>query len=417
MANSLYWQILVVLLRKGKKMEQVQDVVARYRKDLEKPEHIFNIWAFIFNSFYWLFGGAPLSGLLLFFGQGFLLANFADDRITVAAILMSVRLLNGFFGEQYLRRMKAKYIAENKDADTLRKVNFVYVPLWRIIVFFVLSLGFYNIFWQYMQWKAFKHDTKYKIVPLGRAIFGGLFIWPLIYRLKKNAPQPEKVPDTFWFTAYAAAAALCLSYGLPEAFWLIGIGFWFFALAGFLFIQHTINKQVPHEYNGVRMIIGELACIAVMLVFLAISFTTAYKKAADQYADDRAVAAANIGYFGMIGVRQKCIEYGYKEMKSPQIFADKYADSLDALDRTMRNRLNISLPQYWGSIDFAAADTQMAIGDILNDKLKDLPEVPQDETEAMRAACAAIDKEYTEKFQSEEFDYFWQLLLQEAKVK
>lgn len=405
-------------------MEQVQDMVARYRKDLAKPASSFNIWAFIFNSFYLLFGGAPLSGLFLFFGQAILLINIpliksldADAQIILLlSIVFVIRLLNGFLGESYTRRMKAKFVAENEDADTNRIVNFVYVPLWRVALFSILSFGLYAIFWAYMQWKTIKRDTKYNVSPLGRAIFNGLFIWALIYRLQKNAPQPEKIPEPFFFIAYGAAAAYVASNVLSGPWWPMTIYLSLLAFIGFLFVQHVINKQVPHEYNARKMLVGELICVVLALGIFTAQVAKEYNNAAEQFANDQAITAANIGYFSMIGVRQQCIEYGYTEMQSPRIFADKYADSLEALDQTMRQRLNISLPQYWSGIDINSSDAQTAIGNILDEALKYLPDAPQDKTGAMRAACAAVDKKNAEEFQSEEFSQAWRGILQQAKV-
>src|ERR1051326_4300794 len=61
---------------------------------------------------------------------------------------------------------------------------FLYIPLSRLIIMSLVSFGLYEVYWMYRNWKFLQERDGLDINPLGRGIFGQLFVYQLLKAMR-----------------------------------------------------------------------------------------------------------------------------------------------------------------------------------------------------------------------------------------
>lgn len=401
----------------------VQNTVARYREYLQQhnpDKYRFNIWAFAFNSFYFLANKMWIPALLIMASQLILLSTAEYAQMSAGKSLLLVwglpGLVSGLFGYKWLYRSMKRYIEDNQATDLSLPVNFAYIPLWRFALLTVLSFGTYYLFWCYIQWQAFRRDTKYySISPLLRSFWLGLFIWPLLYRIKKNAPKPQKL--TRWYTPiYLITATAFLTSGLVLVFNLfLYIAFLLIAFAGLLAVQYQINRQTSYRPGNRELLRGEVLTVVAGCLLMALSTFVLNK----DFKDLHLMEATHISYMYMVEIEEQCLADGYEMTATPEAFAAEYSDELALLDEAWRRRSGKSLSQIWANYppNSKAAVAQMARYQL--DRLQDVlrqnaDAASQESVEDMGAVCAAADRMLPEVFKNQQIKTDIRGLLQDA---
>ena len=87
-------------------------------------------------------------------------------------------------------------ILENKPVNSLNGLEPMQpVGLFQFALLSVATFGLYEVWWTYKCWKYFKLKDQSDIVPVGRAIFGIIFLFPLFSRIRNEAHSQGYVGD------------------------------------------------------------------------------------------------------------------------------------------------------------------------------------------------------------------------------
>jgi hypothetical protein len=94
-------------------------------------------------------------------------------------------------------------------------------PVWHFVLLCFFSLGFYELFWFYKNWKFIKEQNKLNISPFWRTVFTFIFAYDLFRRLFFLAEEKgyTKKHSAGWITI--AYIGLYLLWRLPDPFWLL----------------------------------------------------------------------------------------------------------------------------------------------------------------------------------------------------
>ncbi|MEY4575857.1 MAG: hypothetical protein RL701_560 [Pseudomonadota bacterium] len=97
------------------------------------------------------------------------------------------------------------------------------VPVWRFVLFSLLSLGSYEVYWMYKNWQQIKRADQSAIHPFLRAIVGGFMYFSLITDLNLHGITRERqaspLSSALLGTGYLLSSSL---WRLPDPWWLIG---------------------------------------------------------------------------------------------------------------------------------------------------------------------------------------------------
>ncbi len=96
------------------------------------------------------------------------------------------------------------------------------VPVWRFVLMSVLTLGTYQVYWTYMNWRQIKRTDQSDIWPIPRTIFGGVTYFQLLndINLYTAIRARDAAPLGSWIAvAYLVASA---AYRLPGSISLLG---------------------------------------------------------------------------------------------------------------------------------------------------------------------------------------------------
>ncbi len=174
-------------------------------KDNTKNSSIFNVWAFIFSSFYFFYIDM-IWYFLLFILLPYIImlpfVTFLGIGIAFALAFAIAHLIAGFVANPLYKKYKKKFIELHENADTSRPVEYFAISLKRLIFLTLLSGGLYTIYWGFRNWKAYQQTTHDSVNPYIRAWFFNLTIINLAQKMKLTF-KPKK-----WFTIYGVLCFL-----------------------------------------------------------------------------------------------------------------------------------------------------------------------------------------------------------------
>jgi len=147
-------------------------------------------------------------------------------------------------------------------------VAYHHVAPLKFAILSVATLGLYEMFWFYQNWKYVRQRDASQIRPFWRAVFSPLWCFSLARDLGNH--------DDRWTTARAgmvaaAYASLVLASRLPDPWWLLTIGT-FLPLLALVSAIHAVNtdRGVKSPYYA-RFGAGPLAAVLVGAPFLALA--------------------------------------------------------------------------------------------------------------------------------------------------
>ncbi len=153
--------------------------------------------------------------------------------------------------------------------------KFLYIQTWRFIFLSILSMGIFDAYWIYKNWRYLKERDDLFIKPFWRGSFGIFFIHSLLDEIYsdeetnsiKEAEFPAKMLATFWLVLIVGSRLLGRVENLE-----INVIALFLSLLSILFllpVQKYINDvnealETPpeyHEWSG-----GQILCLIAGIV-------------------------------------------------------------------------------------------------------------------------------------------------------
>ncbi|MDR0533960.1 MAG: DUF4339 domain-containing protein [Verrucomicrobiales bacterium] len=158
---------------------------------------------------------------------------------------------------------------------------FLYIPVSRLILMNVLSIGFYQVYWIYHNWRFLKRRGKLNVMPFWRAVFSILFIYQLFNEIRNYSAATQLLKPKFSAGPLAACWIIATIFSnmlgrLDDlVINLIGLAITLLAALFFLPVQDYINAvnqalpDPPAYYN--KWSLGHIIClIAGLLAWTAI---------------------------------------------------------------------------------------------------------------------------------------------------
>lgn len=194
--------------------------VALYQKELAEDKKLpaFDIYAFVFNSFYYLYYDSFRWFLLFVLLPVIGMFIPGDPAFNYLCGMLAARVINGFAAPRIIRRVKEKYVGQFAEADSEARVEYFSVSPLRLVVLSILSFGLYLFYWTYKNWAAVRKYTKDDVWP----ILWGWFLWlffiiPLFLRMRDSLCRDNRPAKGFM--AYASAfLILYLFYRLGDVY-------------------------------------------------------------------------------------------------------------------------------------------------------------------------------------------------------
>ncbi len=179
----------------------VEEKVALFKKDLKKNnKNHFNIWAFIFSSFYFLYKGISVWYFFLLFVfpwvfTAALLPLYQNVYLWAMLGLAISHMLAGLIADSEERKYKENFIKTFKNAKLDADVKYFNISPLRLWLSSFFTLGLYDVYWSYRNWSAYKKATKDDVEPLLMAIFNCLTIFSLQNKIQRLLPERKRLND------------------------------------------------------------------------------------------------------------------------------------------------------------------------------------------------------------------------------
>lgn len=149
------------------------------------------------------------------------------------------------------------------------------IPVWKFALFSIASLGFYQMYWNYKNWKFFKEKDNLDISPFWRTFLMSFFMSSLFDRfsdmLKKedyNVKYPTAILIIFWIWINTTTI-------WKEPVWLLA----HFSFLSFIPVLNSLNMywsekspELSEKPLTIKEIVFIMAGILVFLIALTDSF-------------------------------------------------------------------------------------------------------------------------------------------------
>lgn len=107
------------------------------------------------------------------------------------------------------------------DAEPAEKRSeYHHVATWKFAILAFLTLGFYELYWFYRNWKFIKQRDGSDIWPFWRAVFSLIWIFPLAKDIGQHPARPMASSGAGIASAYLV---LAISWKLPDPGWLLSL--------------------------------------------------------------------------------------------------------------------------------------------------------------------------------------------------
>jgi len=357
--------ILGLKQQTGKIMNSKKENHKQTVTDKRLPTSIrFNIWAFVFNSFYYFYHGIRRDKFVLFFLASPLLAFilFKAGLSTAAAItaaFLSIRLTAAFCADKDVKLQKE----ESKQSDRDILTPYFSVSRTRVLLFSVITFNIYPVYLAYKNWQIIR-DTRreYHISPFLRSwLLGLIFIIPLFIRMQKSFAAAKQ--KTLAFKICASFYALLIIGTFAIRWYMIAnINFSLFNLLlamqllkilCLLPVQKTINNYNqclnPENLPLKKILPGEMAMIAAAAALFISYYSFSGQFAIRRFYRDFDRETRNEiinSYIFQKGYPDICAKYGYQMQNYQRTFARVYQKELVSLQQKLQTK-NMTVEQAW----------------------------------------------------------------------
>ena len=87
--------------------------------------------------------------------------------------------------------------AYNTPSASAESAMFLYIPIERLVAMSIVSIGLYDLYWIYRNWRYLKERDGLKILPFLRGTFGYFFIYSLLKTIKTDPPTNRIIQARF----------------------------------------------------------------------------------------------------------------------------------------------------------------------------------------------------------------------------
>jgi len=124
----------------------------------------------------------------------------------------------------------------------------------KLIIMSICTLGIYEIYWFYRNWKYLKIKKQLKISPFWRSIFSIIFCYSLFKHINNYAKEKGIEEHISQGSLAFAYIIITLSIRLPDPYWIVSI----IAFLPLLSVQKLINQLnhfklqivINNKYSG-----------------------------------------------------------------------------------------------------------------------------------------------------------------------
>lgn len=187
-------------------------------KDGKKPK-VFNIWAFIFSSFYFLY-----VEMFWFFALFLILPfiiNIPFARMVgletgfIISFIIS-HIIAGFVANPYYRKYKEKFVSHHENLNKNAKVEYFAISLPRLVISTILSGGLYTIYWGYKNWNNYQKATNDDVNPYLRGWFFNWTAIPLFDKIRYSTQSAKSYAFYGLACLLVFIAESVISYGISK---------------------------------------------------------------------------------------------------------------------------------------------------------------------------------------------------------
>lgn len=183
---------------------ETKEKVKKFKADLEKKPKLFNIWAFIFSSFYFLFTEMFLY-FYLFFILTFIIAipfvHLFDIKTGLLIGFICSHTIAGFVANPCRRKYKQKFIETHeyeKKVNYDAQVEYFAISPSRLIICTILTGGLYTIYWGYKNWNNFQKATNDDINPYIQGLFFNFTVMNLFETIEYSTKSKKSYDFYSW---------------------------------------------------------------------------------------------------------------------------------------------------------------------------------------------------------------------------
>jgi hypothetical protein len=166
---------------------------------------------------------------------------------------------------------------KKSSGPTVVSPTFLYIPKSRFIVMCIISLGWFQCFWIYRNWKYLKERDRLAVNAFWRGIFGLFYIHSLFKAIKTDAQANQKVKATFspdnlvvaWIFFSAIGVILIVYPGAGKIEQLLGILVFIFTFWFILPVQDyiiTLNESLLARPSFCGWSAGQTVCLILGVI-------------------------------------------------------------------------------------------------------------------------------------------------------
>ena len=323
----------------------VAEKVAKFKKDLKKDnQKSFNVWAFIFGSFYFLYKSISVWYFFLFYVFPWIFTAamvplYPNVFLWAIVGLAISHTWAGFVANPEERKYKENFVKNFKNVKLDAEVKYFNISPLRLWLSSFFTLGLYDIYWSYRNWSAYKKTTKDDVEPLLMAIFNCLTVYSLQDKVQRLLPERKRLNDIcailYTLLFFSAVVAYVLSFGLISLLLMIT-----YALLPALLIpiQKSINSLAGKTTKDYQK--GEILLLVVGVYCFLSSLLTPIPLA-DRLSGFSEVQQQQIGetigflYRHEQGYAKICAAEGYEMKKYPKDFAQMFGKEITEFERAL----------------------------------------------------------------------------------
>ena len=332
---------------------EVQDKVKKFNQELKENKKLkpFNIWAFIFSSFYFWYIECPwLFSLFLFLPFLLTLPLMFVVYINWAfliAFLIS-HTIAGFLANKKYRAYQQNFVEKFKDADSSRPVEYYAVSSVRMFLLSLLSLGIYNIYWGFRQWKAYQETTKDDVNPYLCGFFINFTAPLLCFKMNKTLKKGKFLPacGIAYFLAYVGILILNATdvtnpalYGIMALIWIVC---YLIIMTVLLPVQRAVNKyttEVLKKERDKKAYFGEVVLTLLGFLMLVLNIlAVSVESRQNPEPSEKDWEAIGFIYRHTKVYESVCAKEGYVLKKYPQEFKAYFAQDIDNLQKNLAQK-------------------------------------------------------------------------------
>ena len=353
------------------------DYVKKYQDELSNNKYnsVFNIWAFLFSSLYFLYKRMYVWFAVFFIAPLILYRIFeaisAESNIYLTAFLI-IHLIAGFSANPLCKRYLENYIKNHQNADLNKIVSYHSVSVVKLVLFMILSCGLYSLYWGYKHWETYQLTTKDDVSPFARGWLIHLTAPSLFAKIGKSIHSNIQlqylgigflfcalIPIFFdrYFETFQDATTIYSIIVLQLILFLISVLF-------LAIVQKKINDyNISHSNEKVKITVNIKEIIIVLIGFIlfgVLSFQNdkdSYSFLGEYTQEQQEKIGASVGfiYRHTKGYKEVCEKEGYIIKKYPNEFLSYFSHEI--------NQLNAGLSKH----NYTIEDVENAL---LNDSIK-----------------------------------------------